>query len=63
MSLGKLTAFAMYSMYTGLGFRLLASGYTELKKVSGVYKQIHANAVFSEVETVLFTNEKLSRNY
>ena len=62
LSLGKLTAFAMYSMYTGLGFRLLASGYTELKKVSGIYKQIHANANMPDVEIVNYGNEKIPRN-
>lgn len=30
----------MYSVYAGLGFRLLASGYTELKKASGVYSKL-----------------------
>ncbi|CAG9325883.1 unnamed protein product [Blepharisma stoltei] len=40
LSVGALTAFAMYSVYAGLGFRLLASGYTELKKAAGVYNKI-----------------------
>jgi ABC-type multidrug transport system fused ATPase/permease subunit len=55
LSMGKLTAFALYSMYSGLGFRLLASGYTELKKVSGIYQQIHTNATSPDEETVSFS--------
>jgi ABC-type multidrug transport system fused ATPase/permease subunit len=62
LSLGKLTAFAMYSMYSGLGFRLLSSGYTELKKVSGIYKQIYNNIMLQDVETVTFDSEKILRN-
>lgn len=58
LDLGKLTAFAMYSMYCGLGFRLLSSGYTELKKVSGIYKQIHENAVNPATEEVLFSHSQ-----
>lgn len=62
LSLGKLTAFAMYSMYSGLGFRLLASGYTELKKVSGIYKQIHINAMTPDNEEVNFSHTKINCN-
>jgi len=40
MDVGTLTAFAMYSGYMGMGFRLLASGFTEFKKASAVYNQI-----------------------
>lgn len=58
LTLGKLTAFAMYSMYSGLGFRLLASGYAELKKVSGIYKQIHDIANTPLEESVNFELNK-----
>jgi len=40
LSVGSLTAFAMYSVYAGMGFRLLTSGYTEFKKAAGIYDQI-----------------------
>lgn len=64
LTLGKLTAFAMYSMYSGLGFRLLASGYAELMKVSGIYKQIHEIANIPLEESINFdqnkTNEAIS---
>ena len=59
LSLGKLTAFAMYSMYSGMGFRLLASGYTEIKKVSGIYKQIYTNAKLTDAEAVNSSHEKV----
>ncbi|OMJ88716.1 hypothetical protein SteCoe_9258 [Stentor coeruleus] len=59
LSIGKLTAFAMYSMYSGLGFRLLSTGYTEMKKVSGIYKLINQNAMLPDVETVSFDSEKV----
>lgn len=62
LTLGKLTAFAMYSMYSGLGFRLLASGYAELKKVSGVYKQIHEIASTPLEESINLSQLKISED-
>ena len=58
LTLGKLTAFAMYSMYSGLGFRLLASGYAEMKKISGVYQQIYETAVIPNEEAINLTQAK-----
>lgn len=37
LTVGSLTSFALYSAYAGLGFRLLSSGYAEIKKAAGVY--------------------------
>jgi len=37
LTVGSLTSFALYSAYAGLGFRLLSSGYAEMKKAAGVY--------------------------
>ncbi len=51
LSVGSLTAFAVYSIYAGMGFRLLASGYTEIKKISGIYeklKTIHSDDINKE---------------
>jgi len=62
LTLGKLTAFAMYSMYSGLGFRLLASGYAELKKVSGVYKQIHEIASTPLEESINLSQVKITEH-
>ena len=62
LCIGNLTAFAMYGMYSGMGFRLLLSGYTELKKVSGIYKQIYENAQLTDTETVSFSCAKFECN-
>jgi ABC-type multidrug transport system fused ATPase/permease subunit len=58
LTVGKLTAFAMYSMYSGMGFRLLASGYTEMKKISGVYQQIYETASNLNEEAINLSESK-----
>ena len=40
LTLGKLTAFATYGVYTGNGFTQMVSGYTEILKGSGLFKEI-----------------------
>ena len=40
LTIGKLTAFGTYGVYTSMGFRLMVSGYTEIMKAAGLYSNI-----------------------
>lgn len=40
LTIGKLTAFGTYGVYTSMGFNLMVTGYTEIIKASGLYSNI-----------------------
>jgi ABC-type multidrug transport system fused ATPase/permease subunit len=47
--IGNLASFAFYSIYAGIGFSLIAHGYSELKKISGIYNRIYS--ILNDQET------------
>lgn len=38
---GNLASFAFYAVYAGIGFAMLAGGFSSLKKISGIYNRIY----------------------
>lgn len=63
LTIGQLIAFGTYGAYTVIGFFLMLSGYTEIKKCEGLYTHVQkVIADTTENEEVLFTPTEKSKN-
>lgn len=63
LTIGKLTAFATYGVYTGMGFQLIASFYAEFIKAAGMYSNItKISSDTSDREEIISTPSHLHKS-